>query len=85
MKPGSRLGGILGEAVVPVNSMHHQAIKDLAPGLVPTAFAPDGIIEGVEGTNGQYLVAVQWHPEELADTQPEMQRLFTSFVEAAAA
>jgi putative glutamine amidotransferase len=64
VKPGSRLGAILGGAVVPVNSMHHQAIKDLAPSLTPTAFAPDGIIEGVEGTNGQYLVAVQWHPEE---------------------
>jgi hypothetical protein len=79
------LAAILGETVVSVNSMHHQAIKDLADGLRPTAFAPDGIIEAVEGTNGQYLVAVQWHPEELADTQPGMRRLFTSFVEAAAA
>lgn len=83
--PGSRLGGILGEAVVPVNSMHHQAIKDLAPGLVPNAYAPDGIIEGVEGANGQYLIAVQWHPEELADTQPGMNRLFRTFVDAARA
>lgn len=83
--PGSRLAAILGETVVSVNSMHHQAIKDLADGLRPTAFAPDGIIEAVEGTNGQYLVAVQWHPEELADTQPGMRRLFASFVEAAAA
>jgi putative glutamine amidotransferase len=65
--------------------MHHQAIKDLAAGLKPTAFAPDGIIEAVEGTNGQYLIAVQWHPEELADSQPGMRRLFSSFVEAAAA
>ena len=59
-------------------------VNCIYPGLVPTAFAPDGIIEGVEGPNGQYLIAVQWHPEELADTQPEMHRLFTSFVEAAA-
>ena len=85
VRPGSRLGSILGEAVVPVNSMHHQAIKDLAPGLVPSAYAPDGIIEGVEGANGQYLVAVQWHPEELADTQPGMGRLFRTFVDAARA
>src|SRR5262249_978687 len=48
---GTRLAAILGEAVVPVNSMHHQAIKDLAADLKPTAFAPDGIIEAVEGTN----------------------------------
>jgi putative glutamine amidotransferase len=81
---GTRLAAILGETVVPVNSMHHQAIKDLAADLRPTAFAPDGIIEAVEGASGRYLVGVQWHPEELAETQPGMRRLFTSFVEAAA-
>jgi putative glutamine amidotransferase len=85
VKSSSRLGRLMGAGVVPVNSMHHQAIKDLAPGLIANAYAPDGIIEGVEGANGQYLIAVQWHPEELADTRPEMRRLFTSFVEAAAA
>lgn len=82
--PRSRLSRILGDAVVPVNSMHHQAIKDLAPNLAPTAHAPDGIIEGVEATDDRYLVAVQWHPEELTETQPGMARLFTSFAEAAA-
>jgi putative glutamine amidotransferase len=81
---GSRIAGILGEAVVPVNSMHHQAIKELAGDLRPTAYAPDGIIEAVEGMSGGYLVAVQWHPEELVETQPGMRRLFASFVEAAA-
>ncbi len=85
VKAGSRLGHILGDAVVPVNSMHHQAIKDLAPNLAATAYAPDGIIEGVEGTAGQYLIAVQWHPEELTETQPGMARLFTTFADAASA
>lgn len=80
VKTGSRLAHILREAVVPVNSMHHQAIKDLAPNLTPTAVAPDGIIEGVEATDGRFLVAVQWHPEELTETQPEMARLFSTFV-----
>ena len=84
VKAGSKLGRILGDGVVPVNSMHHQAIKDLAPGLAATAFAPDGIIEGVEGTGDQYVIAVQWHPEELTDTQPGMKRLFTTFIDAAA-
>jgi len=79
----SRLGGILGTDELPVNSMHHQAIKDLGAGLVPTALAPDGLIEGIEGVNGQYLVGVQWHPEELTETMAPMQRLFESFVEAA--
>ncbi|MCI0705559.1 MAG: gamma-glutamyl-gamma-aminobutyrate hydrolase family protein, partial [Planctomycetia bacterium] len=85
VKPGSHLAHILGDSVVPVNSMHHQAIKDLAPRLAPTAYAPDGIIEGVEGTDSQYLIAVQWHPEELTETQPGMARLFSTFVEAARA
>ncbi len=81
----SRLGEYLGESVVPVNSMHHQAIKDLAGDLRATAFAPDGIIEAVEGHGNQFLVAVQWHPEELTDTQPGMKRLFHRFAEACAA
>lgn len=85
VRPGSRLGEILRETVLPVNSMHHQAIKDLAPALTATAHAPDGVIEGVEGKNGQYLVAVQWHPEELTDSHPGMARLFTSFADAARA
>jgi putative glutamine amidotransferase len=79
------LGEILRDAVVPVNSMHHQAIKDLAPNLKATAHAPDGIIEGVEGPGDQYLVAVQWHPEELTETQPGMARLFSTFADAARA
>jgi putative glutamine amidotransferase len=82
VKANTRLADILGEAVVPVNSMHHQAIKDLAPSLAATAYAPDGIIEGVEGTGGQFLVAVQWHPEELTETQPGMARLFSTFASA---
>ncbi len=80
----SRLGQYLGESVVPVNSMHHQAIKQIAPGLRATAHAPDGIIEAAEGTGDQFLVAVQWHPEELTESMPGMRQLFTEFIAAAA-
>jgi putative glutamine amidotransferase len=83
VKPGSRLSRILRDAVVPVNSMHHQAIKDLAPNLVATAHAPDGIIEAVEGKDEPYLVGVQWHPEELTESHPGQARLFSTFAEAA--
>jgi putative glutamine amidotransferase len=65
--------------------MHHQAIKTLAPKLVATAHAPDGIIEGVESADGRYLIAVQWHPEELTEIQPGMARLFRTFAEASSA
>jgi putative glutamine amidotransferase len=83
VEPHSRLGRYLGAERVPVNSMHHQAIKALAPNLVPSAWAPDGLIEGVEGSNGHYVVAVQWHPEELT-AQESQRRLFTEFLAASA-
>lgn len=79
----SRLGYLLGDSEVQVNSMHHQGIKRLASGLRSSATAPDDLIEGVEGSGGQYLVAVQWHPEELADTHLPHRRLFTDFIQAA--
>ena len=63
--PGSRLAMALGTTRCEVNSFHHQSIRDLAPGLVITARAPDGEIEGVETTPPDpWLLAVQWHPEE---------------------
>ncbi|HEY1380072.1 MAG TPA: gamma-glutamyl-gamma-aminobutyrate hydrolase family protein [Gemmataceae bacterium] len=80
--PRTRLGRCLGAEQVPVNSMHHQGIKALAPALVPSAWAPDGLIEGAEGANGHYVVAVQWHPEELT-AQDGQRRLFTEFLAAA--
>ncbi|HMV32901.1 MAG: gamma-glutamyl-gamma-aminobutyrate hydrolase family protein [Gemmatimonadales bacterium] len=63
--PGSRLARALGNTRCEVNSFHHQSIRDLAPGLLVTARAPDGEIEGVETADGDgWLLAVQWHPEE---------------------
>lgn len=84
VEKGSRLAELLSADEVVVNSMHHQGIRRLAPGLRPTAFAPDGLIEGVEGGNGQFLLGVQWHPEEMTETSAPMRRLFTAFIEAAA-
>lgn len=83
--PDSRLHHLLGDQDVLVNSMHHQAVKRLAPGLRASAFAPDGLIEAVEGHNGHYLVGVQWHPEELAESHESQRRLFTDFLDAATA
>jgi putative glutamine amidotransferase len=83
VKASSRLAEILGSESVRVNSMHHQGIKRLAPGLTASAIASDGLIEGVEGLGTAFLVGVQWHPEELVETQAEMRRLFSAFVEAA--
>jgi putative glutamine amidotransferase len=80
----SRLGRLLGEEIA-VNSMHHQGIKRLGAGLHASAHATDGLIEGIEGAGGRYLVGVQWHPEELADAHAPQRRLFTDFLSAAGA
>lgn len=53
-----------------VNSMHHQAIDALAPGLVASALSGDGIIEGIEDPTRRFFVGVQWHPEYLANNAP---------------
>jgi len=65
-----------------VNSRHHQAVKDVAPGLSVAAQAPDGVIEALELPAHPFALAVQWHPENLQH-QPEMRALFVKFVEAA--
>jgi putative glutamine amidotransferase len=81
--PGSRLQSALGDTAM-VNSMHHQAIDRLGDGLAATAWAPDGLVEALEGTReGQFLVGVQWHPEMLIDSDAGTRKLFEDFIEAA--
>lgn len=67
-----------------VNSIHHQAVKDLAPGFRAVAWANDGIIEGIEHEDDEWpLLAVQWHPEYLSDNADEAShRLFEGFIES---
>lgn len=79
--PGTRLASILGTHHTRVNSLHHQSVNALAPGLRVAAVAPDGVIEALEGNDERFLVAVQWHPEALV-TDPGMVGLFSSFVAA---
>jgi putative glutamine amidotransferase len=81
---GSRLAAALERPKLAVNSMHHQAIKALAPSLVPTAVSPDGLIEAVEGESDQFLVGVQWHPEVFEMTDPHTRHLFRAFITASA-
>lgn len=78
----SRLAGIVGQDEIRVNSLHHQAIDRLGQGLRATAFAPDGIIEAVEGIGRAWTVGVQWHPEWLYERDRRMTALFRSFREA---
>ena len=77
--PGSHLRQLVGEEAA-VNSLHHQVVAEVGAGLVVTARADDGEIEGLESIGGQIL-AVQWHPELLGRPDPT----FAWVVEAARA
>ena len=78
----TRLSTILSQAEIWTNSRHHQAVKDVAPGFVVTAHTSDGVIEAIEQADAPFCVGVQWHPENLAATDPEMLAIFRAFVEA---
>ena len=80
LEEGSRLHGIFGKTSVGVNSFHHQAVKDIAPGFKASAWADDGLVEAIEWEGSEYILGVQWHPERMIDG--EMLQLFTAFTEA---
>lgn len=85
IKAESRIGKLLTETELVVNSSHHQAIDHPGDGLSVVAQSlDDGVIEAVEGTGDQFVIAVQWHPERTFDSSPASRTLFTAFVEAAA-
>jgi putative glutamine amidotransferase len=84
MGEGTLLGRVLGALEMDVNSMHHQAIKRLGEGLCPVAWAPDGVIEGVEMPgDGRFVLGVPWHPEELVGHDQAARNLFAAIVGAA--
>ncbi len=83
VEESSHLGTILGTQEVWVNSFHHQAVNTVPDGWVVTAYAEDGLIEGMERPDYPFAIGVQWHPEDLVDSRPEALQLFISFVQAA--
>jgi putative glutamine amidotransferase len=80
--PDSLLAEVFGATRVVGSCHHHQAVAKLGDGLRVTATAADGIAEGLE-LDGSWLLAVQWHPEDTAGTDPVQQRLFDALVERA--
>ena len=77
---GTQLYKITQSDELAVNSAHHQAVKDVAPGIVIDATAPDGVIEGIEDPRRRFCIGVQWHPEYgLSDGD---KRLFAAFIAA---
>ena len=79
IEAGSRLHDTLAIVETSVNTRHHQAIRDLAPSLAATAWAPDGVIEAAEPCDGgPWALAVQWHPED--DVEGALFRAFAAAV-----
>ncbi len=82
IEPTSRLGQLFGRDSFPTNSLHHQSLKTLGQGLQAVGWAPDGIVELVEGSDERFMVGVQCHPEALqGEADPRWRVLFEHFVE----
>jgi putative glutamine amidotransferase len=79
----TRLARTMGVTEAAVNSFHHQAVDRLGKGLRPAAWAPDGVVEGVEDASDGMFMGVQWHAESLVEF-PEQLALFRALVEEAA-
>ena len=83
LEPGTRTAAIVCAGSLRTNSMHHQAVRDLGKGLRATGWAADGVIEAMEAEDpAEWMVAVQWHPEDHAPGGPD-EGLFRAFVTAA--
>lgn len=80
---GTLLSKITQSGTIRVNSMHHQAVRKVAPGLVASGFAPGGLIETVEMPDYPFFLGVQWHPEYLWEHDDAARRIFEYFVDAA--
>ncbi|MBI5948136.1 MAG: gamma-glutamyl-gamma-aminobutyrate hydrolase family protein [Chloroflexi bacterium] len=86
LKQGSRTAELLGTITPMVNALHHQAVNALGQGLEAVGQAPDGVVEAIEMPGREaFLVAVQWHPEEMVGSSEEARRIFEGLVAAAKA
>lgn len=83
IEPDSLTARAIGETTIRVNSLHHQSASRIAPSLRVTARAPDGIVEALESaSNDWWVIAVQWHPEEMNESEEEWDRgIFQAFAD----
>jgi putative glutamine amidotransferase len=84
VQPGSRVAKAMQAERCDTFSHHHQAIDRLGAGLLPVAWADDGLLEGVEREEG-WVIGLQWHAEATAAADPLQQAIFDAFVAEAAA
>ena len=79
VEEGTLLFEIIGSTEVFTNTLHHQAVKALGKDLIVSARASDGIIEAIESED-RTILGLQWHPELMIHTQPEMNKIFAHFI-----
>jgi putative glutamine amidotransferase len=80
---GSRLANLIGRRTIEVNSFHREAVAELAPSVVASAHAQDGIVEAIEIPAKRFAIGIQWHQELLTSTDHPGNRIFQGLVEAA--
>jgi putative glutamine amidotransferase len=80
---GALLHEIVKKDTLPVNSLHHQGVKQLAGRLRAAAFSEDGLVEAAYMPGARCILAVQWHPECSYQIDPDAMKLFRFFVNAA--
>lgn len=83
IKENSKIFEILNKTEIKTNSYHHQAVNELAPSFVATAFGKDGVVECIESTKLKYAIGIQWHPEVMYVKYPLFGKIFKSFINAA--
>ena len=83
---GTLLSRIAGKSEIFTNTFHHQAVKDVAPGFIASAYAEDGTVEAIEPADAldseRFILAVQWHPEMFFGTDETASKIFKTFVDA---
>lgn len=79
---GTRLAQIMRRKTLRVNSLHHQAVDQIAPVLTVAAISEDGMVEGIEHPSHRFCIGVQWHPEHMVRYVKHQRRIFDAFVTA---
>ncbi len=80
--PDTLLARIVEAEEIEVNTGHHQAISGVGKGLIACGIAPDGVVEAIEDPSRDFVLGIQWHPEEMPD-DPRQKAIFSAFVNAA--
>lgn len=84
IESGTKLAAAMRTTTARVASFHHQGLDEIAKGLKVTARSDDGLVEGLEHVgSGQWIIGVQWHPEDTASTDPHQQALYDALIRRA--